>query len=233
MDCGQRGSVLFACGDRHAIDGADHGAGEHGRHVCGFSDAQYVRWGRHCVQDSCCPELDRRTQTLRSHRLIMQLKPGTTLGPCSVTATFVAAAGVKPITLHGPSAHMCNIAAGGRFTTPRGSEAALPQEGPDDVELLCSRPAGSATGRGKAVGLATLPSVSTFSEFGGRMVNKQWTWIDKHSGLQVVMSCGAEGGIRTPTMLPPPGSRGFGGDDSGVIPRYERLSASTSWDSSH
>ena len=36
------------------------------------------------------------------------------------------------------------------------------------------------------------------------MVDKWWTQIDKHAGLQAVLSCGAEGGIRTPTMLPPP-----------------------------
>ena len=36
------------------------------------------------------------------------------------------------------------------------------------------------------------------------MVDKQWTRIEKYSGLQVVMSWGAEGGIRTHTMFPPP-----------------------------
>ena len=43
-----------------------------------------------------------------------------------------------------------------------------------------------------------------FRRVRGQMVDTWWTRIEKHAGWQAVLSNGAEGGIRTPTMLPPP-----------------------------
>ena len=51
--------------------------------------------------------------------------------------------------------------------------------------------------------------MSPFSEFGGQMVDKWWTRIEKHAGLQVVLSCGAEGGIRTHIFLENPRKAGI------------------------